>query len=59
MKNTLLRIALLFSLALVCVGCYQASSNGNNDDLITIPVTNNPSVIPEGAGFGPPGAMPY
>jgi len=58
MKNTLLRVALLFSLTLICVGCYQASSNGD-DDLITVPITNNPSVIPEGAGFGPPGAMPY
>jgi len=58
MKNILVKLALFFSLGLMCTGCYQASSNGD-DDLITTPVTNNPNVVPDSGGFGPPSAMPY
>lgn len=58
MKKILTKTCLLIALTLVCTSCYQASSNGD-DDLITTPVTNNPNVVPEGGGFGPPSGMPY
>lgn len=58
MRGFLKKFMLLFSISLMCAGCYHASSNGD-DDLITTPVTNNPRFIPEGGGFGPPNAMPY
>lgn len=58
MKTLLMKALLLFFLPLIFTGCYQASSDGD-DDLITIPVTNNPNLMPETGGFNPPGAMPY
>lgn len=58
MKDFYLRLALFGFLMLSLTGCYQASSNGD-DDLRAYPVTNNPTIVPEDRGFGSPSAIPY
>lgn len=53
-----MRIALmLVGLVILMVGCYQVSSNGD-DDLRAVPVTNNPNLVPQ-RGLGPLQSMPY
>ncbi|MCB1110046.1 MAG: hypothetical protein KDK64_03630 [Chlamydiia bacterium] len=53
MRFALILVGLMGMLA----GCYQASSNGD-DDLRAVPVTNNPNLVPD-RGLGPMQAMPY
>lgn len=52
-----MRIALTLLIIGLLAGCYQASSNGD-DDLRAVPVTNNPNIVPE-RGMGPMQGMPY
>ena len=53
-----MRFALILAgLMRMLAGCYQASSNGD-DDLRAVPVTNNPNLVPD-RGLGPMQAMPY
>lgn len=40
---------------LACAGCFQTS--GDDDDLRTVPVTNNPYIVPNHGG-GLPGMTP-
>lgn len=47
--------AVFIAVAAVCGGCYQAHSD---DDLRTVPVTNNPHIVP-GGGMGSFSAMGY
>ncbi len=52
----IMRIALmLMGLALLMVGCYQAT---DEDGLRATPVTNNPNLTPQ-RGLGPMQSMPY
>ncbi|MGE0198284.1 MAG: hypothetical protein AB7N99_07160 [Simkaniaceae bacterium] len=53
MRITLITLMLTLSLC----GCYQISSNGD-EDLRTVPVTNNPNITPQ-RSMGAPTAMPY
>lgn len=51
-----LKISAVFIAVLaVCGGCYQAHSD---DDLRTVPVTNNPNIVP-GSGMGNFSAVGY
>lgn len=53
-----MRFTLITLMLAACVsGCYQLSSNGN-DDLRTVPVTNNPNITPQ-REMGAMTAMPY
>lgn len=51
----------LFLALLACTGCFQATSD--DADLRTVPVTNNPHVVPNHGGgipgAGSPGSGPY
>jgi len=59
MKKKFLHFMIFCLLAFSLSGCYQTSSDGY-DDLVTIPVTNNPNVLPGGGGaFDPPSGVPY
>jgi len=53
-----MRIALIILMLAACVGgCYQLSSDGDTD-FRTVPVTNNPNIIPQ-RQMGATTAMPY
>jgi len=53
-----MKLALILSTLLLCIsGCYQVSSNGD-EDFRTVPVTNNPHLTPQRAP-GSQTAMPY
>lgn len=43
-----MRILLILCLACLFTGCFQVYSD--NDDLRTVPVTNNPTIVPN---YGP------
>jgi hypothetical protein len=53
MKKTAIFSFLLVVTLSLC-GCYQAHSD---DDLRTVPITNNPNLVPDGGRNGPPGAL--
>jgi hypothetical protein len=46
-------VRFLFLSLLTCVGCFQTSDDGS--DLRTVPVTNNPYVVPNHGGGMPGG----
>jgi hypothetical protein len=52
---------ILFLALLACAGCFQTTSDDN--DLRTVPVTNNPHVVPNHGngipGVGGAGSGPY
>ena len=47
---------LFMLLSLVCVGCGKVYDDGD-DELRTIPVTNNPQIVPNNPPIAIPGSM--
>lgn len=58
MKKWLSTLALL-----LLTGCFQTFNNDDDEELRTVPVTNNPTIVPNyGSGFpgaGMSGQAPY
>jgi len=51
-------VFMLFLLALCASGCYKFSS-GEEGDMRTVPVTNNPNLVPQKREGSVPAAIPY
>ena len=55
MKKSFIKITMIFLVSAFCCGCSSVNYQEDDDDLCTIPTTNNPLLIPGTGGSGIPG----